>query len=172
MIGGGRVKGGGTPRSLENQERDAEAARMRGRGASYQKIADALGYGNRSNAHRAVARVMAETIAEPAEEARQFQLDQLDSMTEVAFEVLEANNFVVSDGRIVRDEDGAPIRDPEMVLKALDRLIKIQERRAKLLGIDAPKRSEVVTVDWLSAQVAELEKELSSDNGSGVRQPH
>lgn len=147
--------------TIESVQRDAEAARLRGRGWSYQRISDELGYGNRSNAHRAIAKVMAGTIAEPAEEAREFQLSQLDDMTAVAFEILEANNYVVSDGRIVRDENGQAIRDPEMVLKALDRLIKIQERRAKLLGIDAPKRSEVVTVDWLSAQVAELERELA-----------
>ena len=135
---------------------------MRGRGKSYQQISDELGYGHRANAQRAIKRVMAETIAEPAEEARQFQLDQLDAMTQIAFDVLEANNYVVSDGRIVRDDNGQAIVDPEMVLKALDRLLKIQERRAKLLGIDAPKRSEVVTVDWLTAEVANLERELAT----------
>jgi len=35
--------------------------------------------------------------------------------------------------------------DPDVSLKALDRLVKIAERRAKLLGLDAPVKQEIET---------------------------
>ena len=35
--------------------------------------------------------------------------------------------------------------DPDIQLKAIDRLVKLSERRAKLLGLDAPVKQEIQT---------------------------
>ncbi len=53
-----------------------------------------------------------------------------------------------------------PLRDRAPVLAAIDRLLKIEERRAKLLGLDAPVRAELITIDAIEAEVARLAAEL------------
>jgi hypothetical protein len=74
--------------------------------------------------------------------------------------VLERNHVTVSHGRIIRGENEEPLLDDGPVLTAIDRLLKIQERRAKLLGLDAPARHEVVTLDALDTEIARLSAEL------------
>lgn len=45
------------------------------------------------------------------------------------------------------------------------------ERKAKLLGLDAPARHEVVTLDHLDAQIAALEAELAGGSPAGAAAP-
>lgn len=45
------------------------------------------------------------------------------------------------------------------------------ERKAKLLGLDAPTKHEVVTLDHLDAQIAALEAELASGAAAGAAPP-
>lgn len=150
-------------RDPETAKRDAEAARLRGRGWTYRRIADELGV-SKQTAYDAVQRALADTLAEPAAEARTLELERLDEMHASVLAVLEREHVTVSQGRIVRrrildddgdpivvtyDKDGKPIfreeeiRDDAPLLAAVDRLLRIAERRAKLLGLDAPTRAEV-----------------------------
>ncbi|MGW0587444.1 hypothetical protein [Streptosporangium sp. NPDC002607] len=133
--------------------RDAQACRLRAQNLTYQQIADQLGLASKSSAYEAVQRALKETVAEPAEELRQLELMQLDELARAARGVLEARHYVVSHGKIVRlgqpfiNDDGAaevddgrgePLADDAPVLAAIDRLLRIQERRARLLGLDIP----------------------------------
>jgi len=152
---------------LEHAERDRDAVQLRSRGRTYQQISDELGYGHSSNARRAVKKALEGIIVEGRDEAIKLQLDELDMMQRAVFEVLEAKHYVVSEGRIVHrggkdDPDREELLDDSPVLQAVDRLLKISDRRAKLLGLDAPKRIEVGdgTPD-LDAAVRELEAELT-----------
>ena len=98
-----------------SRERQALELRMAGKG--YQAIGDALGItapGAADAVRRAIAKLEAET-AEKAEEVRRLELDRLDAMLEGLWE---------------KAKDGDP--------QAIDRVLRIQERRAKYLGIDAP----------------------------------
>lgn len=157
-------------RTADTAERDAEACRLRARRMTYQQIADALGYGDKGTAYRAVQRGLAAIVQEPAAELLRLELEQLDYMAQQVIKVLERRHVSVSHGQIVY-HGGKPVRDDGPVLAAVDRLLKIQERRAKLLGLDAPKRLEVVTIDWLDEQIrtltAELERQLAAELGSG-----
>ena len=83
-------------------------------------------------------------------------------MAREAWDVLQRNHVVVSQGRVV-ELDGVPIPDDAPVLAAIDRLLKIQERRAKLLGLDAPTQSrvEVVTESAVDKAIAELEAQIA-----------
>ena len=45
-------------------------------------------------------------------------------------------------------------------LAAIDRLLRVQERRAKLLGLDAPAKSDVRVTDVLDEQIQQLAAEL------------
>lgn len=128
-------------RSLETAERDAEACRLRSRGLSYAQIAAELGI-SRTQAYEGVQRALREIVSEPAEELRHLELLRLDEMYRAALAVLEGRHYVVDKGGVVM-MDGVPVEDDGPRLAAIDRLLKIQERRAKLLGLDTPVKQEV-----------------------------
>jgi hypothetical protein len=143
-------------RTLEGVERDAEAARLRSKGKSYRQIAAILGCDVRV-AHSAVQRVIAEIVAEPAEAAVHFELDRLDAelrrldkLYRTVMEVLEREHVTVSQGKVVTTDDGATVPDDDWILKAVDRLVKIDESRRRngesrrrLLGLDQPAKTQV-----------------------------
>lgn len=112
-------------RTVDAVEWQRRAVELRTQGWTYQRIADECGV-SVSAAYQAVVRYLEETRAisrEAAEEVRRLELDRLDRMLAVI-------------GPKAEDGD----------LAAADRVLRIQERRASLLGIDAPKAS-AVTVD-------------------------
>lgn len=157
-------------RTLTAAERDAEACRLKARSLSYRQIAEQLGYADHTGARRAVERVLAETVAEPAAELRQLELMKLDAMERAVLDVLERKHVTVSNGKVIYSgTEGEPLVDDAPVLQAVDRLLKIQDRRSKLVGLDAPKRLEVITVDAIDAEIArltdELERRLAAELG-------
>ncbi|MCF3101436.1 hypothetical protein IPZ58_07560 [Streptomyces roseoverticillatus] len=125
----------------ESARRDAEAAELRARGMSYRRIAAELGI-DVHTAHDAVERALKAIVQEPAEKVRALELERLDLLYERAVQVLERRHVTVSQGRIVREGD-QPLQDDGPVLQAIDRLLKIQERRARLLGLDAATKANV-----------------------------
>lgn len=144
----------------ETAQRSAEAARLRSRGYTYQRIADELDYADPTGARRAVERALAAVVTESADELRALQLAQLDDLTLQALGVLERQHITVSHGRIIRGDNDEPIEDDGPVLQAIDRLLRIQERRAKLLGLDAPSKVEVYPLDAIDAEIRRLSAEL------------
>lgn len=159
--GGTRGGRGRFERSLETAARDAEAARLRTRGLTYRQIADELGMAGPGKAHEAVRRVLAETTQEAANDLRMVELERLDQMYQAALKVLETEHYAVSHGRIIyRDDDGKPLADDGPVLAAIDRLLKIQERRAKLLGLDAPAKTNVTVSDAITSEIEQLAAQL------------
>ena len=111
-------------RSLTEQvrahERHLRALELRKAGATYETIAGQLGYANASGARKAVASALKATLREPAEELRTLELARLDAMALALW-------------RRVQDGDE----------KAVDRVLRIMERRARLLGLDAAARTEL-----------------------------
>lgn len=142
-------------------QRDADAANLRARGWTYQRVANELGYSNASGAFKAVQRALKASVREANDTAITLELDALDAMANAAWEVLDRNHITISQGRVVTI-DGVPVPDDAPVLAAIDRLLKIQERRAKLRGLDAPTTSkvEVITESTVDAAIAQLEAEL------------
>lgn len=126
----------------ETAHRDAEAARLRGKGWTYRRIATEMGYESHTSAIDAVKRALDAIREEPAQEVRTLELERLDSMYAAVMRVLETKHFTVSQGRLIHIGD-EPLEDDGPVLAAVDRLLKIQERRARLLGLDAPSKAEV-----------------------------
>lgn len=142
---------------VETAARDREMAEMRSRGLSYRGIADHYGV-SVSTAHDAVQRALAAIRGEGAAVVRDLELDRLDELWRITMGVLEREHVTVSNGRVVA-LDGKPLRDDGPVLAAVDRLLKIQERRAKLLGLDAEKKINLsggVTYEVVGVDVGDL----------------
>lgn len=97
------------------------------------------------------------------------QLAALDVAERAAWKVLRTDHITVQHGKIVRHEEGEdgtpgkPVLDDGPVLNAIDRILKISERRARLLGLDAPTRIEVS--DTVDAEIARLAAELAAGLG-------
>lgn len=128
----------------ETAERRAKAVRARLEGKTWQQVADELGYSSMAHAHKDVTRALdaaRKDLALVAEQHRELELQRLDSLEASARAVLDAAHIVVQHGKVVYDDDG-PLVDHDPALRAVDRLLKIAERRAKLLGLDQPVRLE------------------------------
>lgn len=165
----GRGNNGKFERTVATAQRDAEVARLRARGHTFQQIADQLGFNSRSDARRAWKRVIDGIVIEAREDVLKLELDKLDAMERQILRVMDTFHYTVSDGRIVytgdkEDPDRTPLEDDGPVLAAVDRWLKVSQHRAKLMGVYAPTRSEVVTLDAVDAEIRKLEKELSGND--------
>ena len=131
-------------RTPESAQRDAEAIRMHVGGATYQEISDALGYGGKGNAYDAIKDALAKVPAEEVRELRRVSALRLDRLTFEAFAVLERDHVHISQGgKVVRDDGGNIVLDDGPKLAAIDRIVRVEERRSRLFGMDAPVRSKV-----------------------------
>lgn len=149
-------------RTVTDIENDARAVDLRRQNLTYRQIAEQLGYSSTSRAYEAVQRGLRDAIQEPADDLRRLELERLDEMARAAWKVLYDRHLAISaGGKVVRHPDtGAPLVDDGPTLAAIDRLLKIQERRTKLLGLDAPQRLEVLTLDAIDAEIRRLSAEL------------
>lgn len=106
-------------RKLTAAQRKARAMQLRTTGASYSKIGEALGVSTQA-AYKMVSKGMEElkqlTDTE-AEAVRALELERLDRATMAIWTQVTAGS-----------------------LGAVDRLLRIQARRAALLGLDAPQK--------------------------------
>jgi len=136
---------GGYIRTEEQALLDTEALKLRSLGWSYQKVADAIGT-TKATAYNRVQRALAAIPAEAVDEFRRLEMERLDLVLNVAMD------------KAMSGDKGA--------LFAVDRVISIMDRRAKLMGLDAPTKHEVLTLDAVSAEIQRLEQQLGeSDAG-------
>jgi len=143
-------------------ERDARVWTLSIEGWSQWEIAQEVGI-TQARVSQIINRV-ADSIKRPAAEAIIAQENsKLDAAERAVMGVLKAKHVMVRGDGVVRQlivdiDTGLPLRDPvtnellerEMeddapVLAAVDRLMKIYERRAKLNGLDAPTKIEQTT---------------------------
>lgn len=149
-------------------KRRSEAVALRLTGLDYETIAQRLGYASRGAAYTDITRSLEASIAEQrrnTETMREEELRRLDQLLLEAWGVLKREHITVSHGRIIRGDDNQPIPDDSQVLQAIDRILKIQERRAKYLGLDAPTR-QVVSLDAIDDEIARLSAELGEPEPS------
>jgi|SRR5690242_2156571 hypothetical protein len=149
--------------------RDAECARLKAIGWPLDKIARymCLDEPDPENGPVRVAAAIKRALGEMArfanDEARLMESNSLDELEWEAWKTLQERHVVISQGRVVRDDEtGEVIPDDRYILETVDRILKIKERRAKLLGLDAPMRREVITMDSIDQEIAKLETELKA----------
>lgn len=100
-----------------------------------------------------------------AHAARDVELERLATAEHAAWAVLRRRHITVQHGHVVYDDTGLPVEDDAPVLNAIDRILRISERRARLLGLDAPARIEVS--DATDEAIRRLAEQLAASPGVG-----
>lgn len=99
--------------SAETIAREQHVLELRRAGLTFDRIAEEVGIGDRSDAHKIYKRALARTLQEPAADIRRLEGDRLDRLQVAVWT------------RALRGD-----------LAAVDRVLRIMERRSRLLGLD------------------------------------
>lgn len=132
-------------------QRRTRAIELKNRGLSWQQVAEQMaphyldGDGQPSAAAACVdvSRALKQANKELSmglEEYREAARMRLDGLRRQVFAVLARPHYVLHAGQIVRDDEGSPLRDDGVVLACMDRLMRIEERQAKIDGTDASEK--------------------------------
>jgi hypothetical protein len=140
--------------------RQVEALRLRANGQTFDEIGQALGI-TKQAAFKLVTRALEATLREPAEQVRLLELERLDQLQLEALEVLHRRHLVVQGAKIVKGDDGQPLVDDAPILQAIATIVRLMERRSRLLGLDAAQRHEVLTLDAIDQEIARLEEQVA-----------
>ena len=131
---------GGYVKTLENAENDAEALRLRSLGHSFREIAEMLNI-NTSTAYRRVQNALVAVPYELVDELRTLEGLRLDELHAAIWE-----NAINGD------------------LRSVDRVLAIMKRRAKLYGLDVPRKLSEdnplshMTAEEISAEIDRITK--------------
>ena len=121
------------------REHQQAALKLRLTGMSHRAIAEALGVSDHTTIQGRIAGALKEIIREPAEAVLKMELERLDVMLLGLWKQAASGD-----------------------LQALDRALKIQDRRARYLGLDAPtKTQEVPMASLTDEQLKAKWKELT-----------
>lgn len=152
-------------RSPETMERDQRAYDLFRRGLSYRQIAAEIGYASSDSAFEAVRRAAKESASDALKdiEAKQAFLDRFQDYRRAAQRVLSSRHFVTTQaGKLVTGPDGNPLVDDDPVLRALDRLLKIDDTELRLRDLYPATKSrvEVIPEETIDAECARLIQEI------------
>jgi predicted DNA-binding protein (UPF0251 family) len=144
--------------SIVQAQRRAEILRLRLDGLTLEEIGERMNIAP-DTVHGIITRALSAMCKEPAEELRALELGRCDVLLNEAMQTVRAFHPMVSGGRVVSapvlDNNGQPVRneagdvltrvleDKAPKLAAIATSIRVMERRAKLLGLDAPIRQDV-----------------------------
>jgi hypothetical protein len=115
----------GETSQIDTKKREARVFELRIQGNTFDQIATEVGYSGPSGAWQAYQRVRSEFIYESIDESRQLELMRLDELQVAVWD------------RALNGE-----------LPAAHCVLKIMDRRAKLLGLDKPDKVEVNKWDF------------------------
>jgi len=140
-------------RQVPAAERAARAVELKAQGFTYEEIAVQLGYASKAGAYVAVVRALKlanEKSAELGKHYRDLELAKLDALESELWGVIRARHLVAQNGEIVRDPDGNPLTDSRPKVDAVEAMVKVSARRARLLGLDQSTDTQVgVQVNYL-----------------------
>lgn len=129
------------PRSVDVVGRRAAGLDMLRAGASYDAIASTLGYVDAAYAKKDIDRLLVSEVDKSREEHRALELSRLSGL-------------IMAHWAAAKRGDGP----------STDRISKLIDLRAKILGLYAPTRTEVVSIDAIEAEMSRLSAEIESKN--------
>ncbi len=126
----------------EAAERQAKALQLRLGGASFEQIGRQLGGITPQRAHQLYKQALNRVVRQPNQEIIDLEVARLDQLLVAMWpKAMGGSGW------------------------AVDRCLGIMKRRAELLGLDAPTRHEVMTIDAIDAEIRQLEAELTRGRG-------
>jgi len=154
-------------------ERRARVLAMRVEQRPYREIAVALGVSEdvAQQDYRRAVEARRNDLDAHRETAVAIEIAKLDALERAAWGVLRTRHLLAQQGKIVCTEDGRPLEDDAPTLQAIDRILKIAERRARLKGYDAPVRAKVEVTDAVDADIERLVAELAGLAPGGEAAP-
>ena len=137
-------------KAAELEAKEAKVLELRRAGFTFQRIAEEVGYATPSGAQRALERIMTRNVPQAPEEFRWQELDRLDRMQVALWP------------RAMKGDD-----------RAIGTIVRLMERRARLVGIDAPQRiqAEVVNYDGNRDIDGDIERIVNILRGVGSSEP-
>ncbi len=138
------------PMTVSVEQQRLKALDLRGEGKSYRKIADAMGI-DVARAHQLVIEGLDELMtqsAESAEQVRVLEIARLDDLLDRTLIKLSLQR------REMVTKDGQTVFVPDPNEKTIEAVLKIMERRARFLGLDAPQ--EIVGAGGGAIQVTNV----------------
>ena len=135
--------------SPELVDKETKVLELRRAGLTWQRIADEVGYADHTGAYAAYKRAIRRTQQQPADELREQELDRIDRLQLAAW----PNAMKGSE-------------------KAILAIVRLMERRAKLLGLDAPTRIQQDVTTWtgdesIDRAVRDLAALLTANDADG-----
>jgi hypothetical protein len=124
-------------------QRRTEAIKLRLAGVDFDTIATRLGYASRGAACTDINRALEQAVAEQTASADVLRHEELQRLDR-----LQAGLWTAAAGGDT---------------KAVDSVLRIIDRRCKLLGLDAPQRHEVITMDAVEAEIKRLTAEMDTE---------
>jgi hypothetical protein len=112
-------------KAAELEAKELKVLELRRAGFTFQRIAEEVGYATPSGAQRALERIMKRNVPQAPEEFRWQELDRLDRMQVALWP------------RAMKGDD-----------RAIGTIVRLMERRARLVGIDAPQRIQAEVVNY------------------------
>lgn len=106
-------------------DRELKVLELRRAGLTWQRIAEEVGYKDHSGAYMAYKRAMKRTLQQPANELREQELDRLDRLQLAAWPQAMKGH-----------------------INSIAVIIRLMERRARLLGLDTPIKIEQEITTW------------------------
>lgn len=159
-----------TERTLQQATIDTEAVQLRSRGATYPEIARTMSC-SISTAYERVQRALRSVPAEAVADMRLVEAQRLDDLWKIAWREATRDHALIADGKVVKDDDGVRLVNHAAKLQAVNTLIRIQERRARLFGLDEPvtQRIEVLTEDVMDRAMRELNADIAEREAADTR---
>lgn len=155
-----KLRADGTVR--RGMARDREAARLAALGWSPEDISDRLSLAGPAAAVAGIRRALAELSRFARDDERIIEARSYKEIERRLWQFLDQRHVLVSHGKIIYDETGEPLDDDRLVLETLDRIVSVKTQYAKLMGLNAPTRTEVVSIDSVEAEIMRLEVELGA----------
>lgn len=137
-------------KAAEREAKELKVLELRRAGFTFQRIAEEVGYATPSGAQRALERIMTRNVPQAPEEFRWQELDRLDRMQVALWP------------RAMKGDD-----------RAIGTIVRLMERRARLVGIDAPQRiqAEVVNYDGTRDIDGDIERIVNILRGVDSSEP-
>lgn len=154
------------PLPEELQARRDKAIALRSTSTPWPIIAKECGYSSASYACKDILTTLEKRRKETYRHVDgyiQLELDKLDMMERLMWRVVNRKHVLAQNGRVVLDPvTQEAMLDDGPLFQATDRLLKIHERRAKLLDMESATKVNVTVSDEMDQKIKALMAEMDN----------